>query len=115
MAEVPEGAEINEGQNLTEVDKVRNVVADVYTFVRSAEINRTIASFTFDHYIDEAKRKLKGTGTAIRDAAGRSIGMRPTKLESLESLENEFQGSLKLIETLAKKADLSDKAEEEEE
>jgi len=104
MAEVIAGEEIAEGQSPTQAEKVRRVVADVYTFVRSQEINRTIGSFTFDHYIDEAKRRIKGTGRAIRNAAGESFDQRPTKLEFLDSLEAEFRASFKTIEELAKVA-----------
>ena len=109
MAELLPGEEVTEVQSPREVDRVRVVVADTYTFVRSQEINRTIGSFTFDHYIEEAKREIKGTGTSIRDAGGAAIGVRPTKLEALEVLENEFRATLPTIREMAKAAD----AEEE--
>lgn len=104
MAELVPGEEVLEGQEVSEVEQARTVVADVYTFVRSQEINRTIASFTFDHYIDEAKNRIKGEGRQIRDAAGESFDIRPAKLEALEKLETEFNASLTLIESLAKTA-----------
>lgn len=94
MAELQPGEEVVEGQDPKEVDRVRVVMADTYTFVRSQEINRTIASFTFDHYIDEAKRQIKGVGRQLRDASGEAYDVRPTKLEALERLETEFNASL---------------------
>ena len=104
MAEVEPGEQVSEGQPLSQVDKVRRIVADVYTFVRSQEINRTIGGFTFDHYIDEAKRRIGGTGRAIRNAAGEAFDQRPTKLELLDSLEEEFRASFEVMDTLAKAA-----------
>jgi len=105
MADVETGDEILEGQLLEESDKVRAIVAATYTFVRSAEINRTIASFTLDHYIDEAKRAIKSEGRAVRNAAGESFDLRPSKLDALLSLEKQFTDSFAVIEALAKKAD----------
>ena len=105
MAKVEPGEEILEGQTITEVDKVREVVASTYTFIRSSEINKTIASFTLDHYIDEAKRAIKGEGRAIRNAAGEVKDIRPSKLDVLLNLEKMFSDSFEVIEALAKKAD----------
>lgn len=104
MADLLPGEEVLEGQNVSEVERVRVVVADTYTFVRSQEINRTIASFTLDHYIDEAKRQIKGEGREIRDASGKAVDVRPTKLEALEKLETEFKASLEIAKQLAKAA-----------
>ena len=104
MADLLPGEEVLEGQDVSEVDRVRIVVADVYTFVRSQEINRTIASFTLDHYIDEAKRQIKGEGRQLRNAAGEAYNVRPTKLEALNRLETEFTKSFSLMEDLAKAA-----------
>ena len=109
-AELLPGEETLENQPIREVDKVRIAIADAYTFVRSQEINRTIASFTFDHYIDEAKRQIKGEGRQLRNAAGEVGGVRPTKLEALEALETDFNASLEIAESMAKAAsDLADK------
>jgi len=105
MAELLPGEDTLENQDSREVDRVRIIVADVYTFVRSQEINRTIAGFTFDHYIDEAKRQIKGEGVSIRDAAGTAFGLRPTKLEALERLETQFRETLSVAERLAKQAE----------
>ena len=102
MAKPLPGEEILEGQTITQVDKVRKVVADTYTFVRSVEINKTIASFTLDHYIDEAKRDIKGAG---RDSLGAAADIRPSKLDVLVDLEKQFSDSFEVIEALAKKAD----------
>ena len=107
------GDQVADGQTQKEVERIRNIVASVYTFVRACEVNRTIASFTFDHYIDEAKRRIKGKGRALRDASGESIGTRPTKLEVIEDLEKEFRDSFSVIEKMAKKKDSLDKFDAE--
>lgn len=71
--ELPDsGPTREEMEKLTEADKLREVLSQVYVFVRSQEINRVIAAFTFDHYIDEAKRLLKGTAY-VRAADGRPL------------------------------------------
>lgn len=102
MPKTVPGEEILEGQTITQVDKVRDVVASTYAFIRSAEINKTIASFTLDHYIDEAKRDIKG---ADRNAIGAVADIRPSKLDALLDLEKQFSDSFEVIEALAKKAD----------
>ncbi len=87
---VDEKAHASSQASTEEEDQVRRTLADVYTFVRAAEINKTIASFTFDHYIDEAKRRIKEP-SAIRTASNPSgTGTRPSQLESLTKLEEAF-------------------------
>ena len=105
MANVREGDDVLETQKREEVRRVRKIVADTYTFVRSQEINRSLSGFTMDHYIEEAKRQIKGEGRAIRNAAGEAFGLRPTKLESLTSLEDEFRATLETAKVMAKAAD----------
>lgn len=84
-------------------DQIRSVLADTYTFVRSREINKTIAGFTFDHYIDEAKRQIKedrilrSPSTALE-----GVGKRPSKLASLDKLEQDFNNMLSKIQEMAK-------------
>lgn len=113
MADLLPGEEVTEVQSPREVDRVRVVVSDTYTFVRSQEINRTIGSFTFDHYIDEAKRQIKGEGTALRRADGSAFGLRPTKLEALSRLETEFRATLETMRTMAEAADNASEDERE--
>ena len=84
---------------------LRAVLGSVYTATRSAELNKTIASYTFDHYIEEAKRKIKGSGQEIRDAGGQALGIRPSKLEALEKLEKDFEGILEEARETAERAD----------
>src|SRR6478735_6460682 len=83
-------------------DQVRQVIADVYTFVRSREINKTIASFTFDHYIDEAKRSIKGD-RIIRSASdpGQGLGVRPSRLDSIVKLEEDFNNTFDTAKKVA--------------
>lgn len=86
--------------------ELRAVLADTYTFVRSREINKTIASFTFDHYIDEAKREIK-EDRVLRSASDpvTGIGRRASKLAALEKLEQDFKKSLEKLKKLAEAKD----------
>lgn len=87
-------------------EEVRSALADTYTFVRSREINKTIASFTFDHYIDEAKRSIKEDRllrTASSPAEG--VGRRPSKLSELEKIEKDFKKAMIKARELAKAND----------
>lgn len=68
----------------------RQVLGSVYTGVRSRAQNVAIASYTFDHYIEEAKRAIKGDDLQLRDAAGKVVDIRPTKLKALDTLQREF-------------------------
>lgn len=72
-------------------DQLRTTIADTYTFVRSREINKTIAGFTFDHYIDEAKRSIK-EDRILRTAADadKGLGTRPSQLAALQKLQTDF-------------------------
>ncbi len=86
--------------------EMRAVLADTYTFVRSAEINKTIASFTFDHYIDEAKRRIKND-RVLRSASNpaEGVGKRPAKLTALQKLEQDFTAALSKIKKVAETKD----------
>lgn len=93
---------------LQKTDQVRQAIADTYTFVRSREINTTVASFTLDHYIDEAKRLIKGDGRLLRDASGQdslAVGTRPTQLEALASIQQAFNDAFEDAKALAEEAD----------
>lgn len=99
-------------QRAAQADKIRQTLADVYTFVRSREVNRQIASFTLDHYIDEAKSKIKGEAQALRDAggktqdaSGRAFGTRPTQLEALTTLQQDFDAGFDEMKKLAEALD----------
>lgn len=98
-------------------DQVRTTLADVYTFVRSREVNRQIASFTLDHYIEEAKARLNGADRQLTDASGKPIsatkglGTRPSQLSSLKSLRSSFSSAKSQLEKLAEKADSAAKQE----
>jgi hypothetical protein len=107
MADVLPGEAVQQGQDRLQVERVRKAIADVYTFVRSQEYNRTIASYTFDHYIEFAKQAIKGTGRQIRDASGKAVGIRPAKLEALSNLKTAFQGALEQARKMAESVDNS--------
>ena len=61
-------------------------LADIYTAVLSDGVNTSIASKTLDHYILEAKAALKDD-SALLDAQGVEVGIRPSYLSRLTRLE----------------------------
>ncbi len=87
-------------------EEVRSALANVYTFVRSREINKTISGFTFDHYIDEAKRGIK-EDRILRSASSpaEGVGRRLSKLSALEKIELDFKKALVEAQELAKAND----------
>ena len=102
-----------EKKDLARSDQIRTIIADTYTFVRSQELNRVIGAFTLDHYIDEAKRRIKGTGRQIVDAAGKVIMddkgtvpmTRPSLLDYLTKLQADFTSSYPEALKMAQNAD----------
>jgi len=99
-------------QRSAQADKIRLTLANTYTFVRSREVNRQIASYTFDHYLEEAKSRIKGAALALRDAggktqdaSGRDFGTRPTQLEALTTLEQDFNAGFEEMKKLAQALD----------
>lgn len=105
MADLLPGETVQETQDKDEVIRVRRVIADVYTFVRSQEYNRTISSYTFDHYIEAAKQEIKGKGREIRNAAGQVLDTRPTKLDALTNLQTSFKATIAQARQLAQSVD----------
>jgi hypothetical protein len=91
-----------------ELDEIYEVVGNTYTFVRSREINKTISGFTLDHYIDERKRAIKGE-RILRTAAnpGDGIGVRPSQLDAINKLEQNFNSIYDKATKLAKIASKS--------
>jgi hypothetical protein len=87
-------------------EEVRTALADAYTFVRSREINKTIAGFTFDHYIDEAKRSIKEE-RVLRSASSpaEGVGRRMSKLSALEKIKIDFKNAMTKARELAKQND----------
>lgn len=85
---------------------LRATLADTYTFVRSSEINKTIASFTFDHYVDEAKRAIK-EDRILRTASDPTVGVgkRPAKLAALAKLQQDFNNALTKLQAAAQTKD----------
>jgi len=93
--------------------EVRSALANAYTFVRSREINKTISGFTFDHYIDEAKRSLK-EDRILRSAASpaEGVGRRLSKMSMLEKVERDFNNAMAKARELAKQNDADTASEE---
>jgi len=118
----PEKISDKDKEKAKENEKIRNAVANVYTLVRSRELNVAVSSFTFDHYIQEAIDRIRGSsvqinndtkqGRAIRNAAGKAIDVRPSQLEQLGEIDKEFQAMFSAAEKLAEKADEDPPSEE---
>ena len=95
-------------QQQEEEEQLRITVGAVYTFVRSQELNRTVANFTLDHFIDEAIRQLRGDGTAVRDAAGNVVATKTAQLERMQKLQNDFNSVFSQLQKKAQQADQQD-------
>lgn len=95
-----------DAKDTSEADAVRKVIANVYTFVRSVEINKTIASFTLDHYIDEAKRKIKDS-RVLRAASDptKGVGTRSSQIDALTKLEQDFNNAFEKAKKVALQKD----------
>ena len=93
-------------------NELRSALANAYTFVRSREINKTISSFTFDHYIDEAKRGIK-EDRILRSASSpaEGVGRRLSKLSELEKIKLDFSNAMKKAKELAKANDAQKETE----
>lgn len=89
---------------------LRKTLSDTYSAVRSGEVNKTVVSFTFDHYIDEAKRRIKNT-RILQSASNQSqgVGQRPSQLDALTKLAQDFNNALNSIMDLAQKKDAQSK------
>lgn len=98
-----------EQEQADKADELRKKMAAVHAQVRAAEYTKTVSAFTYDHYIDEQKRKLKGEGRKIRDAGGNVIDGRSSSLEQLSKLETDFNSALSEATKLAQSGDTTDK------
>lgn len=92
-----------------EADQLRTVISDTYVFVSSRKITETVSQYTFDRYIDEAKRRIKDD-RVLRAAGGASVGTRPSQLAMLQKLQDDFAKGYDKAKELAEKADKEDEA-----
>lgn len=99
---------------LNKSDQIRQAIADTYTYVRSREINQTIASYTLDHYISEAMMQIKGSDDQLSNSSGQdttAYNVRPTQLQVLAAIQqafnDAFDGAMKLAQAADKKAQSS--------
>lgn len=65
----------------SQAEELLVALAEIYTYVKSREFTKSISSFTFDDYINEAKEKIKSDTKKSR----------LTKLERLSKLEEKVQ------------------------
>lgn len=59
-------------------------LSKIYAFVKSRELTKTLSSYTFDDYIDQAKDEIKSDTETTR----------PTKLQQLDDLEEEINKAI---------------------
>jgi hypothetical protein len=109
-AETPDDAKAVP-QETKEADDLRATIADVYVAVRSREINTAINNFTFDHYIDEAKRRIKEP-RALLSASGSGTDTRPSQLDALNTLKENFSKVYDKAKAMAEASDKENEATE---
>jgi hypothetical protein len=62
-----------------------------YSFIRSREMNKAVASMTLDHLLQEHIERIEGGDSrAMLSATGRRGAMRPSKLAELKQLEDDI-------------------------
>lgn len=77
---------------------LRNVLHSAYTFVRSVEVNKASSALTLDHLLQEQIDSYKqGSTTAILDAQGNNIGNRTSKLDNLDTLQQQVDSVVQSI------------------
>lgn len=80
------------------MSNVRSVLHSAYSFVRSVETNRAIASLTLDHLLqDQIQAILGGEERSILDAAGESLDRRTSKLDTLDRLDADVSAVVKAV------------------
>lgn len=77
---------------------LRKVLHSAYTFIRSVEVNKASASLTLDHLIQEQIDAYKQSSKrAIIDAKGEDVGNRTSKLDDLDTLQQEVDAVVKSV------------------
>lgn len=77
---------------------LRAVLHSAYTFVRSVEVNRASSALTLDHLIQEQIDSYKqSTQRAILDAKGQNVGNRTSKLDYLDTLQQQIDSVVSAV------------------
>lgn len=77
---------------------VRRALHSAYTFVRSVETNKAVASLTLDHMIQEQISRLKkGESREIVSASGEDLGSRTSRYDQLTELQDSVVKAVKSI------------------
>lgn len=78
---------------------LRKVLHSSYTFVRSVEVNRATAALTLDHLIQEQINSYKqASQRSIIDAKGQSVGNRTSKLDDLDTLQQQVDSVVSSVQ-----------------
>lgn|SRR5687767_9429048 len=84
---------------------LRKVLHSAYTFVRSVEVNKASAALTLDHLIKEQIDSIKQSSTRdILDSKGKDIGKRTSKLDDLDTLQQDVEAVVKAVKKAGKDA-----------
>jgi hypothetical protein len=79
-------------------NSIRQILHSAYSFIRSVESNKAIASLTLDHLIQEQIDSLKkGETRSIVDGKGESVGNRVSRWDRLDALEKDIENAVKAI------------------
>jgi len=110
VADTEPGVEEVQTSQISEEDKkklqdendIRRVVADVHAFVRSRELNKSLSTYSFDHYLEEAKLTI---GKEPWDPNVPREGARLTQFEMITKLEADFDRLYAQAEKMAETAE----------
>jgi hypothetical protein len=77
---------------------LRIVLQSAYTFIRSVEVNKATAALTLDHLIQEQIDSYKQSATRpIIDAQGQSVGNRTSRLDDLDTLQQQVDAVVQSV------------------
>jgi hypothetical protein len=84
---------------------LRRVLHSAYTFIRSVEVNKASAALTLDHLLQEQIDSYKQSSQrALLDAKGQDVGKRSSKLDDLDTLQQEVDAVVKAVDDAGKDA-----------
>ncbi len=78
---------------------IEEVLHSAYSFIRGVEANKSVASLTLDHLIQQQIDAIKGGGSRVLlDAAGQRSMSRRSKLDLLNGIETDIDRIVKAVE-----------------
>lgn len=78
---------------------IEELVQSAYSFIRSQESNKSIAALTLDHLLQRHIDTIQGGSTRVLlDATGRVAGVRISRLDQLQAIEDGINQVVKALE-----------------